>query len=556
MFSNARTEARRSRPRRGRAPGRHARRFEVEALESRQLMATGDVLTYHNDLARTGQYLSEKTLNPNSVTPGTFGKLFTQPVDGHVYGQPLVMANVSISGKGAHDVVFVVTEHDSVYAFDANSAGGANAKPLWKTSFIDPRKGVTTVPSREMYHGEAAITPEIGITSTPVIDPKTNTLYTLAMTKEVIRGHVQYVQKLHALDLATGREKFGAPVVIRATVRGTGVGGNGKGTIAFDARWELQRAGLVLSNGIVYVAWSSFADSGPYHGWVIGYKADRGLRRVAVYNTSPDGAQASIWQSGAAPAVDANGNLYVNTGNGDFGGRNLGDSIVKLSTQKGLKVADSFTPSKQAALNAADLDLGSSGVVLLPDQPGTAHPHLAVASSKEGTIYLVDRDHLGGYQSKDAIVQEIPGQLAGEFGVPAVYKNTVYFIDAFAVHQPHPQAFVLNGNTLSITPSFEKSDSIYGWPGATPSISADGANNGIVWAIESSGYRNNRPAVLHAYDAANLAELYNSNDTQANGSNDQAPLAVKFTVPTIAYGKVFVGGQYALSVYGLTKKKP
>jgi uncharacterized protein (TIGR03437 family) len=484
------------------------------------------VLTYHNDLARTGQNLNETLLTPASVSSGQFGRLFSYAVDGQVYTQPLYLPGVIIPGKGIHNLVFVATEHDSVYAFDADNYVAA---PLWHVSFINPATGVTTASAADL--GCGSITPEIGITGTPVIDPATGTLYVVAMTEEASSDG--YVQRLHALDVATGVEKPGSPVEIQATVPGKGDGNN---TVHFKPWLSKERAGLLLLNGVVYTAWSSQCDSGNYHGWIIGYDAST-LQQAAVYTATPDWDAGSIWQGGAAPAADANANIYVVSANGTFdadrGGADLGESIIKLSTSKSLSVADYFTPYNADALSEKDKDLGSSGALLLPDGAGSAaHPHLLVSGSKAGTVYLLDRDNLGHSRPErdDQIVQSLVGAVGPLFGIPVYFNNTVYFS---AAHD-QVKAFSLQNGLLSAAP-VSASNSTYAVLGSVPSISANGAANGILWTIDPA-------AQLHAYDAADLShQLYHA----SVGS------FVKFSTPTIANGKVYVGTADSLVVFGL-----
>jgi uncharacterized protein (TIGR03437 family) len=487
-----------------------------------------NVLTYHNDLSRTGQNLNETILTPSSVSTSNFGKLLSIPVDGQVYAQPLYMWGVNIPEKGVHNVVFVVTEHDSVYAFDADSNPGSNAVPLWHASFLNPSAGVSSVPSDTLQC--QAIAPEVGITSTPVIDPKTGTLYVAAMTLDDF-GQT-YVHRLHALDVTTGLEKPGSPVEIEASAPGTG---DGTSTVTFRPWLYKERAGLLLLNGVVYTTWSSNCDSGNYHGWVIGYDANT-LKRTTVYTSSPNWDAGSIWQSGAAPAADADGNIYVVTGNGTFdvdrGGSDLGDSVVKLSTTDGLSVADYFTPFNAALLDVKDIDLGSSGALLLPDLAGSPqHPHLLLNGGKEGRVYLIDRDGMGHFASggDQQIVQSLPTAVGPLFGIPAYFNHTVYFGPKNDVLKAFP---ILNGQ-LSETPSSQSGDAV-SYLGSVPSISGNGSKNGIVWTICPDG--------LHAYDAADLAhELYRGN----------FGTYIKFSTPTIANGKVYVGTANSVAVFGL-----
>src|SRR5437879_8359632 len=514
------------------------------------------VLTYHNDNARTGQNLGETILTPGNVAPGTFEKLFSYPVDGYVYAQPLYAPNVNIPGQGFHNVVFVATEHDSVYAFDADDA---SVGQLWQVSFIDPANGVTPVPPGDVQSQDIA--PEIGITGTPVIDDVSGTLYVVARTKEVLGDGSHYVQRLHALDITTGAEKFGGPVVIGDTifdgssttyVSAPSVSGSGDGSVGgqvfFDALRQNQRSGLLLLNGVVYIGWASHSDTSPYHGWVLGYDAQT-LAPVggAVFNTTPNGGQGGIWMSGGGLAADSNGSVYLSTGNGTFDVTGsqapaYGDSVLKLATGLDLTVADSFTPWNQEDLKNKDQDLGSGGVLLLPDQPG-ARPHLLVTAGKDGTIYLIDRDDLGGYQrcgtGCDDVVQELTiGQC---FCTPAYFNNQVYFQGANDVLK----AFSLSNGRL-VSPPASQSSVPFNYFGATPSISANGSSSGIVWALQAAAQG---PAILRAYDALDLSrELYSSDQMPA----DQLDGAVKFAVPTVANGQVYVGTQSSLSVFGLS----
>jgi hypothetical protein len=506
------------------------------------------VFTYHNDLARTGQNLNETVLTTGNVNRAQFGKRFSYSVDGSIFAQPLYVASVNIPGQGVHNVVYVATEHDSVYAFDADGL----TSTLWQVSFINPGAGVTTIPSGDIPCSD--ISPEYGITSTPVIDPASNTMYVVARTREVSGGVTNYVERLHALDITTGNELAGSPVVIQPTVPGGGANNDGQGNVLFNGLLENQRAGLVLSNGVVYISWGSSCDTNPFHGWMVGY-SEATLQPVAVFNTTPNGEEGGIWQGGAAPAVDGNGNLFLSTGNGsfdaDFDGDGRGSGLLKLSTNSGLSVADYFTPYNAYFLDgAANLDLSSGGVLLLPDQT-TSPTHLLLGGGKQGTVYLVNRDNMGGFDSTgDAqIVQELEfavggpisaaGVVTGIWGMPAYYQNQVYYAGVADV----AKAFVLNDGFLSPTPVSQSVQKFW-YPGATPSISANGSTNGILWLIlqqlSTAG-----PSILYALDAANVSsQLYNSSSTPGGGS-------VKFVVPTVANGKVYVGTANELDVYGL-----
>ena len=503
------------------------------------------VLTYHNDSARTGQNTNETVLTLANVASTNFGQIFNHAVDGYVYAQPLVMTNVMIPGKGVHDVVYVATEHDSVYAFDANSCAGTNAAPLWQVSFINPAAGITTVSSTVVDCDD--LVPEIGITSTPVIDPTSGTIYVSAKTLE---GSTVY-HRLHALDLATGAEKFGGPAIVQATAAGTGDGNDGAGNVPFNPLTQFNRAALLLNRGVVYLGSAAHCDNGPYHGWLIGYGAQT-LTLSNVFNTTPNGSDGGIWQSGGGPACDASNNLYVVTGNGTFdaniSGTDYGDSFLKISTTNGLQLADYFTPYNQQALADADLDLGSGGAVVLPDNVGggTTNQHLLVGAGKQGTIYLINRDNMQHYNptNDSLIVQSLPGAIGGSFDTPAYFNQELYYIGAGDA----VKAFAIANGSISTTP-ISQGTGTFQFPGATPSISANGTNNAIVWALQTEGFNSGGPAVLHAYAATNLAwELYNSFSAV---TQDIPGGPVKFAVPTVANGKVYVGAQYALAVYGL-----
>lgn len=506
------------------------------------LAAQLSVTTYQYDNTRAGANLNEKILTPRTVRPTQFGRLFRQPVDGSVYAQPLYVSNVKIEGKGVHNVVYVATEHDSVYAFDADDNHGTNASPLWHTSFIDPVKGITAVPSRD-YLRCTAIEPEIGITSTPVIDPASGTLYIEVMTKESAGETFTYVHRLHALDVTTGKERPESPVKIEATLPGTG---DGADTVVFTPKTQKQRPGLLLVNGVIYTAWSSQCERlEPYHGWLLGYDS-KTLHQVAVFNSTPNGAEGSFWESGVAPAADTKGNIFVVSGNGTFdhaaGGPDLGQSYIQLSTQEGLNLKDYFTPFNVVRLNRHDTDLGSSGVILLPDNVGSPlHPHLMIGAGKEGRIYLLDRDHMGGHDavSDREIVQSLDGAINTFFGKPAYFDRSVYFCGT----GDSLKQFSISDGKLETRPRSQTSVQ-FEYPGCIPTISASTNSNGIVWLLESTG-------ALRAYDASDLGnELYNSNQKP---ERDTLGSYVKFSVPIIANGKVYAGTQDSLAVYGLLR---
>jgi hypothetical protein len=497
-----------------------------------------NVTTYHNDNARTGQNTKETTLIPANVNVNQFGKLFTQPVDGMIVGQPLYLSNMSIPGAGTHNVVYVATQHDSVYAFDADSNQGPNAVPLWKASFINPNAGVTSVPIADQLCGKVTKFTEIGIVATPVIDAVTHTLYVIAKTEEA----GTFVHRLHALDVATGKEKLGGPVTISASVSVNNQ------VVNFDNQHQMSRPGLLLVNGVVYIAFGSMGCSQfvPAQGWVMAYDATT-LRQLAVFNANPDQIfGASIWQSGAGLASDGN-NIYAVTADGQFDGNiDFGDSMLKLKlSSQGLSVVDYFTPSNQSSLQAADFDLGSSGTLLLPDQTGS-HPHLLLSGGKEGKSYLVDRDNMGKLNSTDQVIQTLPSTGAQLRGVSAFWNNQVYITQnqGIGVMPPNTQfisAYQLSGGQLSAQPVSQATTAFVTGPA---SISAKGTTQGILWAV-----RNGPVNALYAYDAANLANnLYNS--LQSSPRDDLGTVA-HFVVPTIAKGKVYVAGTQQLVVYGL-----
>ncbi len=515
--------------------------------------AQTNVTTWHNDIGRTGQNLNETILTTSNVNATQFGKLFSQPVDGAIFAQPLYLSNVTIAGQ-QHNVVFVATENDSVYAFDADNNGGANINPLWQASLLTAAHGAaagaTAFPASELC---ADIVPVVGITGTPVIDSTTNTLYVVSKSQE--NGNA--VQRLHALDVTTGNEKFNGPVVITATIAGTG-NGSVSGQLTFDSMWENQRPGLLLLNGIVYVAFAAHGDNGPWHGWIFAYNAGT-LAQSGVFNASSNGVGSGLWMSGAGLAADQlnpstlpYGRMFVATGNGDYtattpynGTMDFGDSILRLDLTNGVPtIKDVFTPSNQAALDSSDNDLGAGGLMVLPTQTTGSYPNLLVQTGKAGNTVLLNRENLGGYNATDNVVQET--NLLGSFGVwssPAYWNGTVYY----AAQNDNLIASPLANGQLSTTPP--RSSETYAWPGATPSISANGSTQGIAWTIDSSAYTTSGPAVLAAHNAGNVATtLYSSN---TNLSRDNPGPAVKFTPPTIVNGKVYVATATQLSVYGL-----
>jgi hypothetical protein len=511
------------------------------------------VATYQNDNLETGQNLTESVLNPGNVNAAQFGKLFSLPVDGFLYGQPLYQENVSIPGLGYHNVVYVATEADSVYAFDAD---GLVSTPLWHVNFTNPAGGITTVPAG-LSSLQCSIGPQTGVTGTPVIDPTSGTLYVAARTQEPVslgsKSKVDHYH-LHALDITTGAEKFGGPVDIQASVPGTGTGNDGMGNLPFRLQYENNRPGLLLVNGVVYIGFGAFGNEGAtfyyHHGWVLAYDAQT-LSQVAAYTTTPNSWGGSLWMSGGAPAADASGNIYFMTGNGwydaDTGSADYGNSFVKLSLAgNSLTVPDYFTPYNADTTLLPDEDLGSGGVLLLPDQPEPT-PHLAVGDGKEGTIYLINRDNMGQYNPVDnsGALQSLTGATGLMGGKPSYFQGRIYLTDSTRVH-----IYTLTNGLLAPNPLLKVLG--YGYPGATASFSANGSTYGIMWMMQGSGQGctklNGNPTVLHAYDPISASELYNS---AQSGTRDTAGPAVKFTIPTIANGKVYVGTQTAVYVYGL-----
>jgi hypothetical protein len=513
--------------------------FLTVALQcwSGSALAQVQVTTQHNDNGRTGQNLQETTLTTANVNVQSFGKLWTTFVDGQVYAQPLYVPNVTIPGKGVHNVFYVATEHDSVYAFDADSNSGENGSPLWHTSFIDPGSGITTM-SIDDVNCNSAVVPEYGVTSTPVIDTSTNTIYILVATKE----NGNFFNRLHALDITTGAEKFDGPVTIQATYPGTGAG-SVNGVLTFDPLMQMARSGLLLSNGQIYMAWASYCDNAPFHGWVMAYDKST-LQQTAVWADTPNGEDGGIWMSGAGLTADASGNIILSTGNGTFDVNgspvDFGDSIVKMALNGStLSVSDYFTPDNQAYLDLNDIDVASGGVLLLPDQPGP-YPHEAIGGGKDGNVYIVNRDNMGHYNpsNNSQIIQTLSGS-AGMWASPAYWNENVYF---GWVNAP-VQAFSVSNGLLS--PTSTSLTSFY-WPGASLAISANNNTNAILWGLNTS---QNDESVLYAYDATNVAtELYTS---AQNGERDSVGLPVKYAVPTVANGKVYVGAVGQVSVYGI-----
>lgn len=467
------------------------------------------MFTYHNDNGRTGQNTHEILLTPANVNAARFGKLFSRHVDGDVYAQPLYV----------HGVVFVATEADSLYALDAN-----NGAVQWHVTLLDPLQGASPV-SAVADLACAAITPQVGITATPVIDPVRRTLYVEAFSKE----NGALVHRLHALDIATGAQRRGSPVVVSAP--------------GFDPAQQLGRAGLLLANNTVYVAYGSHCDKPRFQGWMLAYDATT-LASKGAFATAPEHGKAAIWMSGAAPAADAQGNVFVATGDGWFAPpAELGNSILKLAGS--LRLLDYFTPFNQASLARHDGDLGSGGVLLLPDRQ-------LLQVGKGGTVYLLDRGTLtagnqhycAGCRSNRQILQELPAAISGGvWGMPAYWHDTVYVSGS----QDIIRAFPLRQGRLQPTLAAQSKE-LCEYPGCGLSISADDTRNGILWALQVGGYDSKEPAVLRAYDALDLGRLLYASDQQP--ARDAAGGAVRFTIPTVADGKVYVGGAAQLTVFG------
>jgi len=507
------------------------------------------VLTQHNDNSRTGANLNETILNASNVNVIQFGKLFTRPVDGQIYAQPLYVGNVDIPGHGLHNVVYVVTQNNSVYAFDADDP--ATVGPYWQVN-VGP-----SVPDQDTNCRDD-LQPAIGITGTPVIDLSNKAIYLVAKTKE----NNSYFQRLHALDLSTGQQKPGSPAVVQASIQGSG-DGSSNGTLTFNALRQLNRPGLLLLNGVVYVAFGSHCDVIPYHGWVFAYDALT-LRQVAVWNTTPDDGMSGIWQSGQGLAADASGSIYLMTGNGSFsahvGGSAYGESFIKLATP-GLDLMDYFTPKNFDSLNGNDLDLGAAGPLLIP---GT---NRLIGGGKEGMFYLLDTNNMGHFNaSRDQVIQSFQvtggpinnpihgspvywdspnhGPLVYVWGDTDTLKAFSYFNGAFQA-SPVMAGTIRQGSAIGPHVVF----------GGMLSLSAKGSvsGTGIVWASRSSGGDANpstQPGVLHAFDASDLSiELWNS---KLNGSRDGFGNFAKFSPPTIANGRVYLATfSNQLVVYGL-----
>jgi hypothetical protein len=495
------------------------------------------VSTYHNNNARTGANLTESWLTPANVNISTFGKRAAIPVQGDVFAQPLYVPGVA-TAQGSHNLIIAVTEHDQVYGIDADSR-----QIVWHTDLLGSSGSVTTLAPSDLLNC-TAIAPEVGITGTPVIDTSTSTVYLVARTKETQSGQPVFYQRLHALSLSTGQDKV-APTVITTPPDP----GGQFGVAQFDPVLNNQRSALLLANGQVYVAWASHCDFGNYQGWVMSFD-ESSLRLTGAWTPSPSGTFGGIWMSGSGPASDASGDVYLAVGNGASdamsGGANYGDSVVRLrSSANQISLIDYFIPFDWQMLFDDDLDLGSGGPILLPDQSGAAHPHLLPVAGKDGTVYLLDRDNLGQSQpgNDGQVVETFKSDAQKSLCTPAFWDNNLYFgwmrgpIEAFRYD---PASQQINPTPVSTTGAWD-----VGYPGASPSISANGTSNGILWALRNNG----TDADLRAYEAADLSnELY---DSELSPQRDQAGPSVTFGVPTVADGWVFVGARGEVDIYGL-----
>jgi hypothetical protein len=499
-----------------------------------------NVLTYHYDNQRTGLTRLETVLTPANVNSNGFGKVNSLSTDGKVDGEPLYASNVVINNHN-HNVVYAVTEHDSIYAFDAD-----NGTLLWQKTAL--RQGES--PSDD--HGCSQISPEIGITNTPVIDRTKQphgAIYFVAMSRD---NNNHYHQRLHALDLSTGSELFGGPREIQAKYPGTGDNSH-NGFVIFDPAQYAERVGLLEVNGNIYLGFTSHCDQRPYTGWLLQYSAST-LAQLSVLNLTPNGNEGSIWQSGAGIAADNAGNLYFLDANGTFDTTldangfpvkgDFGNAFIKVSTSNSLRVVDYFATYNTVDESDNDIDLGSGGTLVIPDIPGfgTQHIHLVIGAGKDGNIYVANRDNMGKWNpnNNNSLYQELVGALPnGAWSMPAFFHNAVYFGGV----GDHIKAYPIVFGRLAKNPSSQTANT-FPYPGATPSVSANLESNGILWAVENSS-----PAVLHAYNTLDLSkELYNSNQ---QGARDQFGPGNKFITPMIANGRVYVGTQTGVAVFGL-----
>jgi len=509
----------------------------------------GGVTTYHYDNRRSGIQAKETILTPANVNAASFGKLFTLPVDGQIFAQPLIAANVIMTDGKAHNVVFIATEHDTVYAFDADVP---STQPLWSKSLL--QTGETTVPAGDTISTD--IEPEVGITSTPVIDPNQSVIYVVSKSKLVQNGQTTYFQRLHALTLKTGEEALKGPTVIDASVPGNAPDAVG-GMVPFNPLKSLQRSALALINGNVWLAFSSHTDNQPYHGWLLGYSSTDISQQTYVFNDTANGSEGGIWMGSNGPSTDGSGNIFLSSGNGSFdaGSSDYSSSALRLTqgSNKSVQVGDFFAPYNQQLLSGDDDDFGVMGSIILPDQPGPV-PHLLLTADKTSTIYLIDRDHMGSYDpAADHVVQAL------KVSPNHIKQNGLFFNNTFYVSGDSAPMFAYAFNPATeqfqSTPSsataqvFTCAGGCY-VGGSSPTVSANGTNNAVLWTVDATQFKIPGPGVLHAYDPADLThELYNS--TQAAGNRDQATNANKFSTPMVANGHVYVSGNGAVDVYGL-----
>jgi|SRR5579862_1100685 hypothetical protein len=508
--------------------------------------------TYQYNNQRTGANTSEVALTPANVNTKTFGKLFTYALDGYVRAQPLYMANVLIPSQGYHNLVFVATEHNSVFAFDAD---GLQTTAIWQTNFNNTGEGISAIPSSAFgsFCPYCLNQPEWGITATPVIDPTTNTIYVEARTQQVSNGVTTYFHTLHALDVTTGEEKFNGPVVIQASLPGTGDGSVG-GEIAFDPFYEMIRPALLLVNGTVYMGAASLGDYGPYHGWILAYSAATGtLEQTGAWLTTANGSMGGVWQDGAGLSADTDGNIFFTTGNGTFdvntGGVDYSESAIKMSQNAisgALSVEDYFTPYDQAKLNTYDWDLSSAGMTILPDQTGT-YPHLAMTGGKEGTIYMLNRDDMGGYNSNGntqipqqvvgAIRGSVPGQPVDGYWNEAAFWNGYVYI--FPLHDVL-HVFTLKNGVLS---NKAANMGTIQMNAPVPVISANNNANPVIWALQWE------KSILFAYKYNNMsANIYATTQNETRDAPDGHTVK---SAPIVANGRVYVGTSTNLDAYGL-----
>ena len=517
-----------------------------------------NVPTWRYDTTHVGANTQELALTPSNVNGASFGKLFSLAVDGYVYSQPLYVSGLTMPDGLVHNVLFVATQHDSLYAFDADTNGGANAQPLWHASMLaaahGAAAGATTVSNSDI--GSLDVVPEIGINGTPAINLATNTLYLVAKTKE----NGTYVQRLHAINIITGAEQPNSPVVISGAVAGTGNGSSG-GQLAFSSLWQMNRGALDFYNGHVYIPFGSHGDNGPWHGWLMAYDGST-LAQTAALCFSANGFGNGVWGAGAGLPIDtggAAGRIYLSTGNGTYStyppltaGAGYGDSIVQVDLANGgLTPSDAFTPFNQAALSNGDADQGSGGVLMPPDQAGT-YPHVLIQAGKEGRILVLNRDKMGGYLPGGSYnanaLQDIAGQIGGLWSTPAYWNGNVYIWGS----GDKAKQFGLSNGVMSTVP-LSTSGVSSAFPGASFVVSSDGPLNGVAWAVKTDDYATNGSEILYAFNPTNLADVLYESDTN---SRDDAGPATKFVVPVVTNGKVYLGAAYQVDVYGLLAGAP